>query len=148
MVPQGEGLWTRISGFPRKSIRAASRAGRFGNLDVRLCEGKPGIPPNSSGLGDLGVGCRGIFHGSSGQREGGCRGRFPPPSLVSTTLVESWVRGESAEQKEGNGGGGCGASPEIVDWLWSSQATAMCQFFPRGRARRMFRSTPPRLWVT
>lgn len=80
----------------------------------------------------MGVGCGGIFHGSGGQREGGCRGRPPPPSLVSTTLVESWVRGESAEQKEGNGGGGCGAAPEILDWLWSSQATQCASFFRAG----------------
>ena len=47
-------------------------------------------------------------------------------------VVESWVRGESAEQKEGNGGGGCGAAPEILDWLWSSQATQCASFFRAG----------------
>lgn len=39
-------------------------------------------------------------------------GHPPPQSSVSMMLVESWVRGESAEQKEGNSGGGPAPHPK------------------------------------
>lgn len=74
---------------------------------------------------------------------GAAEGRSPPPSLVSTTLVETWVRGESAEQKEGNGGGGRHTRKFSLALEFSGGISV--PVFPRGREPE---STPPRPWVT
>lgn len=118
VAPRGKGLGTRMPGFPKKEYQGREPACVSPESDAQR-RPESFSPGRSRG---------GIFHGSGGA--GGCRGRPPPPSSVSTTLVESWVRGESAEQKEGNGGGG--ATPEILDWLGSSLATSVCQFFRAG----------------
>lgn len=103
------------------------------------------MTPEASGVGDLGGtvvvgwGAGRIFHGSSGSAEG----RPPPPSSVSTTLVESWVSGEIAEQKEGNGGGG--RRTRNLRLALEFSVGISVPVFPRGRARRTFRSSPAHL---
>lgn len=134
MASRGEGLGTL--GFPGKECLGSFLGSDVGNLDVRVQDAMSG-DPEASGLGALGRGVGGIFHGSRGCAEG----RPPPPSSVSTTLVESWVSGEIAEQKEGNGGGGRRTRNLRLSLEFSG---GICvPVFPRGRAPK---SSLPRTW--
>lgn len=77
---------------------------------------------------------------------GAAEGRPPPPSSVSTTLVESWVRGESAEQREGNGGGG--RRTQNLSLALEFSGGISVPVFPRGRAKSAPKTPPRRRPVT
>lgn len=124
MVSRGRGLGTL--GFPGKEYLGSFFGSDVGNLDVRVQDVMSG-DPRGLRTGRSG-GWGGIFHGSRGCAEG-CP---PPPSSVSTTLVESWVSGEIAEQKEGNGGGGRRTrNLRLSLEFWGGVCVPV---FPRGRA--------------
>lgn len=57
-------------------------------------------------------------------------GCSPPPSSVSTTLVESWVSGKVRSKEKETAE--AGTALKIFYWLWSSQAASVCQFFRAG----------------
>lgn len=135
MVTPGEGLG--MSGFPRGASGQLLGKREVGNL-CPGCAARPRPRPQDWKA------WRGNFSRKSwGDAQ---RGILLPPSPVSTTLVESWLRGESAERKEGNSGGG--RRTRNLRWVLEFSGDISVPVFPCGTARRVPKSPSPACILT